>query len=69
MIKIIKEGKKPEPVEQKYTIICNICGCVFECDISDFESIDKCLYGNGYVRCPTCQQLITISNMYKHKEN
>ena len=68
MIKIIKQGKKPERILRKWTVTCNLCGCVFECDISDFERRDMCLYGNGYVRCPTCQQLITIENLYNHKE-
>lgn len=61
MIKVIKEGKIPEHITQKYKVTCNLCGCVFEFESSDFEIQDRCMYGNGYISCPTCQQRITVS--------
>lgn len=61
MIKIIKEGKKLRKTKPIYTITCPHCGCVFECEISDFHSMSRGLDGKFTVYCPNCEMTIEDS--------
>lgn len=52
MIKILKDGRSSD----KFYMICDKCGCEFECDESDLDSIRT---WRGYVMayhvgCPCC---------------
>lgn len=61
MIKIIKEGKKPQKLTPIYTIKCPLCGCVFECETSDFHSLSRGLDGTFTIFCPCCNIIIEDS--------
>ena len=61
MIKIIKEGKKLKKMKPIYTITCPHCGCVFECETSDFHSMSRGLDGTFTVYCPNCELIIEDS--------
>lgn len=52
-IKIIKPGKKPEPIHFE----CKHCGCVFEVDVADYDADMGGLLSPDYVAsCPTCRR-------------
>lgn len=53
MIKILKNGRSLG----KLYIVCNKCGCEFECDESDLDSIEtwRGYVMAYYVRCPCCR--------------
>lgn len=61
MIKIIKDGKTPKRQKPIYTIECQHCGCVFECESSDFLSMSRGLDGAFTVPCPCCGIIIEDS--------
>ena len=56
MIKIIKEGNPKRKIKTIYTITCKKCGCVFECEVEDFDSLTKGLDGWDVVCCPCCNE-------------
>ena len=58
MIKIIKDGKIPKKQKAIYTIQCHHCGCVFECESSDFLYIARGLDCTFEVTCPCCGAVI-----------
>lgn len=52
-IKIIKPGKKPEPIHFE----CKHCGCVFEMDVAAYDADMGGLLSPDYVAfCPTCRR-------------
>ena len=64
MIKIIKEGKVHKKQKHIYTIECYCCGCVFECESSDFLSLSRGLDGTFTVPCPCCNIIIENSTNF-----
>lgn len=71
MIKIKKQGIKPKRYKYIYTIECNQCGCVFECEVQDFDIITKDIQNPmGTIECPCCNtQLVRYFNtIQKRKE-
>lgn len=62
-MKIIKHGKKPEPVDTTKRFRCLVCGCVFEADAGEYITFpdDGSLYWRGIklktdcaCDCPEC---------------
>ncbi|WP_418932389.1 hypothetical protein [Hominenteromicrobium sp.] len=52
-IKIIKPGKKPEPIHFE----CKHCGCVFEVNAADYDADMGGLLSPDYAAfCPTCRK-------------
>lgn len=69
MIKIIKEGIKPKKMKTIWYFICPECGCEFECDLDDFETLEKKLEGDKSIHCPCCNnELHTNRNKYTIRE-
>lgn len=73
MIKIIKEGKKLKKMKPIYAISCPHCGCVFECETSDFHSMSRGMDGTFTVYCPNCELIIegtrnSVSTRYEDVE-
>lgn len=60
MIVIKKPGKKPKKYKTIYEIECTKCGCVFECEDSDFTSIERKLDGKVSIKCPCCGEELTF---------
>lgn len=58
MIRIIKDGKIPKKQKPIYTIECQYCGCVFECESSDLLFMSRGLDCTFVVRCPCCNIMI-----------
>ena len=54
MIRIIKDGKRPEKKKTIWAFICPECSCQFECEIEDFAKIEKRLNGDKSIYCPCC---------------
>lgn len=52
-IKIIKPGKKPEPIHFE----CKHCGCVFEVNAAKYDADMGGLFSPDYAAiCPTCDK-------------
>ena len=65
MIKIIKEGKKPEPVK----VVCSTCGCEFTYEPEDIRGVSNTnVWQMGYVICPTCGRQIAVGACEQHPE-
>jgi len=66
MKKIIRMGKVPKKVKYIYTIECKQCGCVFECEVQDFDLISKDINPMGCIECPCCNtQMVRYFNDLK----
>ena len=69
MIRITKEGKKPIKTKTIWVFKCPDCGCEFECEVTDFKSIEKRLDGDRVINCPCCEkELHTNKNFYTTHE-
>lgn len=69
MINIIKQGKNIKTAKIIYGITCPRCNCEFECEGSDFTSIEKSITyikersinGKATIQCPCCQTTIELN--------
>lgn len=56
-MKIIKKGTIPDQTKR---FMCKYCGCVFECDSSEYEYFFDQKDGDFYkAKCPTCGTMTT----------
>ena len=60
MIEVIRHGAKPMNGPTKYRITCYDCGCIFQCDRSDFESAERCINGRVFIHCPDCNSFLGL---------
>ena len=61
MIKIIKDGVVPKKTKTIYTIVCDTCGCEFECEGEDFICLEKGLHMYRSIQCPCCKNVLKLS--------
>lgn len=66
MKKVIKHGRKPEPISTIKQFQCITCGCVFECDKEDYRRCGR--YETSTVMenhsdCPECGNLASEVRM------
>lgn len=65
-IKVIKPGKKPEPIHFE----CKNCGCIFEVDATDYGAHMGGPLSPDYAAiCPTCDKWCFSKGPRKDKDN
>jgi len=62
MIKIIKDGNPSRELTTIYEIHCRNCGCIFECEVEDFEKLSRDINNPlAWITCPCCGQEIEVN--------
>lgn len=60
MINILRDGYKQKPTIRVYTLTCPDCGCIFECDYSDFKWQSRGIVLDAGVLCPYCNHELHV---------
>ena len=61
MINILEPGKKQKKQRVIYTVVCQYCGCKFECELEDFKALSKSIENPlAMIDCPNCGLEIQI---------
>jgi hypothetical protein len=59
-MKIIKQGKTKEELKiilkKTKCFECKTCGCVFEADDGEYETVEVQIYSYCFCKCPNCGQ-------------
>lgn len=57
-MKIIKQGKSKAEVERMIKATkrfeCDLCGCIFEADKTEYETEEDYIYMTYHCKCPNC---------------
>ena len=68
MIKILQKGKIKKETKRIYLNTCPECGCVFECDETDFIVRYKSIDVYAELSCPTCDRVIVVDRNTPYRD-